>query len=103
MPWRDLGPLTDLPEERGVGVDLGGVRLAVFRIGGEVFAIDDHCPHRGFPLRDGTIVAGQVRCRTHGSVFDLRSGELRRGPASCGVGTYRVEILDGVVRVEVPD
>jgi len=103
MAFVDLGPLANLPDAAGIAVTFERRRLAVFRCGDEVFVVDDYCPHRGFPLHDGPIAAAQVRCRTHGSVFDLRTGEVLRGPARTGVASYPVEVVDGNVRVELPD
>ena len=103
MAWIEVGPLNDLPDGCGAAFTLGGRRVAIFRAGDEVFAIGDRCPHRGFPLHDGSFDGSVVRCRTHGSTFDLRTGAVRRGPASSGVAAFRVEVADGIVRVEVPD
>jgi nitrite reductase/ring-hydroxylating ferredoxin subunit len=101
MPEYRIGPIENFPQARGVPVEAGGRRIAVFRVGERVFAIDDFCPHRGFPLHDGPVDGTIVRCRTHGSAFDLASGELRRGPAKRGVYSYRVTVIDGQVVVEV--
>jgi 3-phenylpropionate/trans-cinnamate dioxygenase ferredoxin component len=84
-----------------VSVVVGGRRIAVFRVGERVLAVDDLCPHRGFPLHDGTVDGTTVRCRTHGSCFDLESGELRRGPANRGVHAYAARIVGGQVAVDV--
>ena len=96
-----LGPVDRFPDGRGVAVRVGDRSLAVFRVGEEVYALDDRCPHRGFPLNDGSIADGAVRCRTHGSCFDARSGEVRRGPSSRGVRAYAARIAEGVVVVEI--
>jgi nitrite reductase/ring-hydroxylating ferredoxin subunit len=101
MPEVSIGPIERFPESRGVPVEIGGRRIAVFLIGDRVFAVDDFCPHRGFPLNDGPVDGTIVRCRTHGSCFDLETGEVRRGPAGRGVNSYRVRIIDGQVVIEV--
>jgi nitrite reductase/ring-hydroxylating ferredoxin subunit len=93
----EVGPLERFPEGRGAAVQIGERRIAVFRFGERVFAIDDSCPHRRFPLNDGRVDGTTVRCRTHGSCFDLESGELRRGPASRGVRAYPARLIDGQV------
>jgi nitrite reductase/ring-hydroxylating ferredoxin subunit len=96
-----VGPLTDFPDGRGVPVVAGGRALAVFRVGERVFAIDDRCPHRGFPLNDGICDGTTVRCRTHGATFALADGALVCGPARRGVATVGAAIVDGQVVVEV--
>jgi nitrite reductase/ring-hydroxylating ferredoxin subunit len=99
MAELQVGPIESFPEGRGVPVQVGDRRIAVFRVGERVFALDDFCPHRGFPLHDGPVDGASVRCRTHGSSFDLESGELLRGPARRGVHAYSARIVDGQVVV----
>ena len=96
-----IGALTDFPDGRGVGLVIAGRRVAVFRVGDRVFAVEDRCAHRGFPLHDGTIDAVSVRCRTHGACFDLSSGAVLRGPARRPIRAYATEVVDGQVEVDV--
>lgn len=96
-----LGALSEFPDGCGTAVEIAGHRLAVIRLGERVFAIDDRCSHRGFPLYDGAVEGTTVRCRTHGACFDLASGAVLRGPARRAIRTYRTEILDGQVMVEI--
>jgi anthranilate 1,2-dioxygenase ferredoxin subunit len=103
MPRLTIGLVTDFLERRGVAVNVGPRRLAIFRVGADVFAIDDVCPHRGFPLHDGSINDGRVSCRTHGSCFNLQTGVIERGPATRGVAVYAAAIVDDHVEVEIPD
>jgi len=96
-----IGALSDYPDGRAVAVEVAGRRLAVARCGERMFALDDRCSHRGFPLHDGTVDGGIIRCRTHGACFALDSGEVVRGPARRAVRTYRVTVEEGNVLVEV--
>jgi nitrite reductase/ring-hydroxylating ferredoxin subunit len=97
----DLGELESFPDGRGTPVEIGGRRLAVFRAGAQMFALDDRCAHRGFPLHDGTIDGHAVCCRTHGACFDLTTGAVLRGPAQRGVRSYAVAVVGGRVVVEI--
>jgi nitrite reductase/ring-hydroxylating ferredoxin subunit len=102
MAWVDIGSLDDFVDGSGAAIRAGDRSLAVFRLAEEILAIENRCPHRGLPLHDGTLSGASVRCRTHGSCFDLRSGAVERGPASRGVFVYRVDVTAGRVRVEIP-
>ena len=101
MPRVAIGPLNDFPDGRAIGVEIAGRRLAVVRVGERVFAIDDRCSHRGFPLHDGTIEGTTIRCRTHGACFALESGAVVRGPARRAVPIYRVSVEEGTVVIEL--
>ena len=55
-------------------VHVEGQTLALFARGGEVHAVDNRCPHMGFPLDRGTVQDGILTCHWHHARFDLASG-----------------------------
>jgi nitrite reductase (NADH) small subunit len=97
-----VGTIADFPEQHGVRVMVVGRALAIFRVGADVFAVDDSCPHRRFPLNDGIVHGRSVQCRTHGSCFNLATGALERGPARSGVRAYQAFVVGDRVEVEIP-
>jgi nitrite reductase/ring-hydroxylating ferredoxin subunit len=48
--------------------------ICLFADGDEVYAVDNRCPHMGFPLHRGTICDGILTCHWHHARFDLRTG-----------------------------
>ena len=52
----------------------GGHTIAVFAHDDGVFAVDNRCPHMGFPLDRGTVKDGILTCHWHHARFDLSSG-----------------------------
>lgn len=68
--------------------------LALFNIDGELFAIDDSCPHQGASLCGGHLEGGVIQCCAHGLRFDLRSGYLLNSTL-LKVASYPVEVIDG--------
>lgn len=91
-----------LPPGKGETVLLNGRRIAVFNVGGEFFALDDDCPHRGGPLGPGWVDVEQckVACPLHGWEFDLRTGACLTVPAR-PVRSHPVRVVDGKVEVAV--
>jgi len=69
--------------------------IAVYRVGGELFACADRCPHQGATLSEGELEAGIVTCPRHGSQFDVRSGSRTRGPADDDIARYRLDVDGG--------
>jgi len=63
---------------------------------GKVFALDNRCPHLGFPLHRGTVEDGILTCHWHHARFDLASGCTFDLWAD-DVPTAAVEVRDGVV------
>ena len=66
--------LKDLRERGCLAVRVGGHSLALFFEGGKVHAVDNRCPHMGFPLARGTVNDGILTCHWHHACFDLESG-----------------------------
>ena len=80
--------LTELRQKRRLVVSVKGHTLCIFADGDRVHAVDNRCPHMGFPLHRGTVSDGMLTCHWHHARFDLCSGgtfdqwadELRRYP-----------------------
>lgn len=94
---RRLASLADLPEGRGVRVDVAEHRIAVFRIGDDVYALGDRCSHAEASLAEGEVFDLEVECPRHGSAFDLETGRPTTLPATRAVPTYAAEVVDGEV------
>jgi nitrite reductase/ring-hydroxylating ferredoxin subunit len=63
-------------------------------------AVDDRCPHMGFPLHRGTVEAGLLTCHWHHARFDLASGGTL-DPFADDVRTFPVDVEGGEVFVVV--
>jgi nitrite reductase/ring-hydroxylating ferredoxin subunit len=88
-------------EKRGrlvVGVE--GHTICLLHEGGQVHAVDNRCPHMGFPLHRGSVADGILTCHWHHARFDLCSGgtfdqwadELRRFPVEVDGGEIYVDV-----------
>jgi len=87
-----LGSVAALPEGRGIRVDYGEHRVAVFRIGDSVYAIGDRCSHAEASLAEGELFDRDVECPRHGSEFNLETGRPASFPATKPVPVYDVRI-----------
>jgi nitrite reductase/ring-hydroxylating ferredoxin subunit len=65
---------------------------------GRIFALDNRCPHMGFPLERGSVEDGILTCHWHHARFDLASGCTFDLWAD-DVPTCRVKVRDGEVWV----
>lgn len=94
-----VGMLEDLPDGAGTKVEDGETRIAVFRIGDDIYAIGDRCSHAEASLAEGELFGTEVECPRHGSEFDVTTGKPGSFPATQPVPTYEIEITDGEVFV----
>ena len=85
-----------LPEGRGRRVCKVGLDLALFRIGDEVYAIEDSCPHAGASLSNGKLEGRRVACPAHGLKFDLENN-CQPGLSTLAAKKYAVHVTDGMV------
>ena len=91
-----------LDELRGDGVRVvstGERTVAVFWHRDQVFAVDNRCPHMGFPLSQGTVADGILTCHWHHAKFDL-SGGCAFDLFADDVAAFRSEVRGGEVWID---
>jgi nitrite reductase (NADH) small subunit len=76
MNWVEIGTINDIPRRGARCVNTPEGRIAVFRtMEDQIFAIDDHCPHKGGPLSQGIVHGAAVTCPLHNWVISLETGK----------------------------
>jgi len=68
------GSLEQLQRDGQLLTKVGALPVVVFWDEGRPWAIEDRCPHMGFPLHRGTVESGLVTCHWHHARFDLVTG-----------------------------
>jgi nitrite reductase/ring-hydroxylating ferredoxin subunit len=97
--WTAVLDDADIADGQMRCVEADGTAVMVARTGGNLYALSDHCSHRGGPLHEGDLDAGTVVCPWHDSVFDLRDGALIHGPAAYPQPAWDTRVREG--RIEV--
>ena len=95
-----VGASTDVPEGGVRSFDAAGRKVAVFRLGGALFAMDGVCPHRGGPIGEGTVENGIAACPWHGWRFEVRTGRCVNIPGK-GQACFPARDEGGSIIVEV--
>jgi nitrite reductase/ring-hydroxylating ferredoxin subunit len=97
------GTIDELQEKGTLTTKIGSQPICVFWSDGQCFAVDDRCPHMGFPLHRGSVDNGLLTCHWHHARFDLVSGGTL-DPFADDVRAYPVEVdgEDVVVVVDTP-
>ncbi len=96
-----VGSLESISPGQGRCFLVKGQEIAVFRQrDGQVFAVQNRCPHRQGPLAEGLLGGGKVICPLHAHRFDLKNGTSSE-PREC-LRTFRVAVIDGEIYV-APD
>ncbi|HMH53523.1 MAG TPA: Rieske (2Fe-2S) protein [Candidatus Acidoferrum sp.] len=86
----------DLERERRKVISVNGRTVLVLLEEGRVFAVDNRCPHMGFPLHRGTVKDGILTCHWHHAKFELAGG-CTFDPFADDVTVFDVEMSGGDV------
>lgn len=93
---------SEIPIGEGRMFIVNEIRIGIFNVAGEFFALDDRCPHAGASLSHGMVDGDVVRCRIHHWRFCVRTGiYLDEEKPRFNVETYPVRIVDEQVQVEI--
>ncbi len=94
--WLPVARTDELPPDSSQRVYYGTQQVALFRTNGQVYALNNRCPHARGPLCEGALVMDgngpAVRCPWHEAYFSLETGSVLAGPSPRGVETFRVRI-----------
>lgn len=102
--------LIGMKEKAGMPIVVQGRELALFRLGGQVFAVSARCPHQGGNLCEGEVgdiedlvMEGSqpfVTCPVHKMQFNLRDGSVMNGHCN-PLQTYKVRVSEVDVHKKV--
>jgi chlorite dismutase/nitrite reductase/ring-hydroxylating ferredoxin subunit len=99
--WLPVAQVDELKPDSAMPVYYGTQQVALFRSNGDIYALNNRCPHARGPLCEGTLSANgdgpAVRCPWHEAYFNLESGEVISGPSPRGVETFQVKIADDTI------
>ncbi|HEX7021875.1 MAG TPA: DUF2231 domain-containing protein [Trueperaceae bacterium] len=99
--WRAVLNASDLEENRPRRVEVDGKAVLLYRDSAQTYAIGAVCSHAGGPLDEGSIQGCLVECPWHNSVFDLRTGYVRHGPATQPEPCFDTRIQNGQVEIRL--
>ena len=92
--WQDVASLDDFAASDAIAVDVGARQIAIYLVGGAVFATDNRCTHGEARLCDGFLEGHEIECPHHQGRFDIRTGAATGAPARTPLATYPAR-LDG--------
>ena len=74
LVYHKLCAAETIEQGEGKPFHVNGTHLAVFRYGDKFYAVDNRCPHMGYPMSEGSVRDGVLICHWHHWEFDLKSG-----------------------------
>lgn len=99
----EVARLQDIAPGELLRVEVGAHLVCLANVDGIIYAVDDDCPHTGGPLDEGELDDCVLTCPIHLARFDVRDGQVLRGPAREPLRTYPVRIEHERILVSDPD
>ena len=94
----------DVPEGELTTVEtLEGEQICLVALDDQIYAFQDRCSHKEFPLSNGELLGDQIQCSWHGARFDVRTGRALCLPAIKPIKTYEVRVDQGAVYVGIEE
>lgn len=97
--WIDVVAESALADGEHVVVDVDGYDVAIFKLDGEFYAIEDVCTHDGAEIASGELEGDEIVCPRHGARFCVKTGQVKCAPAYEDVDTFPVRVVDGRLQV----
>jgi nitrite reductase/ring-hydroxylating ferredoxin subunit len=101
MPFERAARLAEIPKDRGLRVRIGEIDLGLYRVEDSVYAMEDACPHAGFPLSRGHFENCVIVCEAHGWPFDVRTGFAPQDDDGFPIPCFATRIEGDFVEVDV--
>jgi p-cumate 2,3-dioxygenase ferredoxin subunit len=97
-----IGTLADFPEgEIRPAAMPDGTNLAIYNVGGTIYATTDLCTHGEASLSEEGILTGKiVECPWHFGTFDVTDGKPTGMPCTVPLKTFPVKVIEDSVYVE---
>ena len=99
--WVDVAAADTLVEDGAIEVVAEGRIIAIFRVDGELLAIDGMCAHQGGPIAQGNVAHGCVTCPWHGWQYELATG-IQTVNRKRLQETYPVRQQENRIEVQLP-
>ena len=102
-PFVRVSNVHEVAPGRLLRVEVAGKLLCLANVRGTIYAFDDDCTHISGPLDQGELEGFVLTCPWHLARFDIRTGQVLRGPARSDLPVYRVRIEGDAILVEEPE
>ena len=100
--WVRVASRSDLGEGDMIGVSVAGKEIALYDVGGTVFATENVCTHAFAMLTEGWLDGDEIECPLHGGRFNVATGKGLGPPIPCDIQTYKTRIVGDAIEIAVP-
>jgi nitrite reductase/ring-hydroxylating ferredoxin subunit len=95
-----VASMANLKPGTAMTVVVNGMDIALYNVGGKIYATSNTCLHQGGPLGEGILEGEIISCPWHMWEYNVCTGE-KVGNSSIKLTTYPVEIEGADIKVGV--
>jgi nitrite reductase/ring-hydroxylating ferredoxin subunit len=97
-----VGKTAEIEEGKLVHITASGKEIAVTKLDGEYYAIDNICTHAGAELHEGELNSGELTCPWHGAKWNVKTGSLISFPQKLKpLESHKVMVENDTLFIEV--
>ncbi len=100
MSLHRVARFADVPQDRGLQVEIGDCKIVLLPANGELRAFQGLCPHAGAPLAEGALCHGRLICPWHKAAYRAEDGGLCEPPSLDSLKRYPLELRGDEVWVD---
>lgn len=97
--WVDVASEGSVADGEHVVVELDGMDVAIFKLDGQYYAIEDACTHDGAEIASGRLDGCEIVCPRHGARFCVKTGKVLKAPAYEDLSCFPVRVDGGRIQV----
>ncbi|MDQ6640834.1 MAG: non-heme iron oxygenase ferredoxin subunit [Pseudomonadota bacterium] len=99
--WTPVSSLDDFAASDAIAIVAAGKEIAIYLVGGAVFATANRCTHGDARLCDGWVEGHEIECPLHQGRFDVRTGAATGAPAEVALATYPARLAGDRVELQL--
>lgn len=92
----EVGSVDDFADDSLTPLKVGEHEIVLVKQGGAFYALPDRCTHAKYPLHDGELLDGALKCSYHGATFDLCTGRATL-PAVKKIRLFEMQVEENKV------
>lgn len=102
MAWHRAASVDEVMEGTPLGVTVGDKSIGLYRVDGQIYAIEDICPHQFALLSSGYLEGDAIECPLHQALFHIPTGKCLLPPADRDLETYSIRLDGNDILVDLP-
>ena len=82
-------------------IQINGIYIVLIKINGNIFAIEDNCPHQNMPINKGNILHDNIICPFHNASFCIKSGLINNTLSIDNLNIFKVRIKNNKIKIKI--